>query len=113
VGIIPVDRGTELFECPADIGRPERRAWLREQVLQIAHLLLQASLAVTQVVVDDVGVLGRLGVPEQLTFPVTGERRLCGELSKPPLVLGGRVHGQNEGPADNRSVETRVVEDPL
>ena len=33
VGIVAVDRSAEVLELPADIGSPERRAWLSEQVL--------------------------------------------------------------------------------
>jgi hypothetical protein len=113
VGIIAIDRGTEAFQLPADIGRPERRARLSEQVLQIPHPPLQPSLAVTQVIVEDMRVLAGLGVPEQLTLPITRERRLCGELRKPSLILGGRVHRHDQGPASDRSIETRVIQDPL
>ena len=104
VRIVSVDRGTEVFEVPADIGGPERRARLREQVSQIPHAPLQPSLAVAQEVVDDVGVLGRLGVPEQLTLPVTGERRLCSQPSKPPLVLEvGAMGTTRDQPVTGRS----------
>jgi hypothetical protein len=104
VGIIAIDRGTEAFQLPSDIDRSQRRARLSEQVLQIPHPPLQPSLAVTQVIVDDMRVLGGLGLPEQLTLPVTRERRLCGELPKPSLVLGGRVQGHDQGPTGDRSV---------
>jgi peptide/nickel transport system substrate-binding protein len=87
VGIVAIDRGAEVFELPADIGSSERRPRLIEQVLQIPYAPLQPSFAAAEVVVDDVGVLGRLGVPEQLTLPVAGERRLCGQPPKPPFIL--------------------------
>jgi hypothetical protein len=82
-------------------------------MLKVPNPALQPSLAVAEVVVDDVGVLARFGVPEQLTLPITGEGRLCGQLVEPPFVLGGRVHGYDQGPISDRSVQTRVVQDPL
>jgi hypothetical protein len=97
VGIGTVDGDTKTLERPTNIDSPERDAGLREQVLEIPHPLLQPTLPITEVIVDHMGVLGSLRVPEELALPVTGERGTCSEFSEPLLILRGLIHWQGPG----------------
>lgn len=72
MGIGTVDGDTETLERPTNIDSPERYTGLSEQVLEIPHPLLQPALPITEVIVDHMGVLGSLRVPEELALPVTG-----------------------------------------
>ena len=113
VGIGTVDGNAETLESPANIDSPEWSAGLGKQVLEILHPFLQPALAVTEVVVDHMGVLGSLRVPEDLALPVAGERGRCSEFPEPLFVLGGLIDGCDKRPARDGSIETRVVEDPF